>query len=120
MTSREPPLLPEGEPRYSPPARGGVAAKQRGWWEELRALEILADVRQNPFKIFHHIPILQPDDGQAHRTKKPFSRFVMAGRVFAIVRSSFKFNDQPFGCAIEVDDVRPDALLASEFSVIQK
>ena len=22
-----------GEPEYSPPARGGVAAKRRGWWE---------------------------------------------------------------------------------------
>ena len=26
-------LRPEDEPGYSPPARGGVTAKQSGWWE---------------------------------------------------------------------------------------
>ena len=35
-STRNTPLLSEGEPGHSPPARGGVAPKVTGWWERAR------------------------------------------------------------------------------------
>ena len=91
---------------------------RRGWWEVLRAAEMLADVRQNCVGIINRVAILQTDDGQTQRPKKLLSPFVLAGRPLTVMRSSFKFNDQLFGGAVEVDDIGPDALLAAEFSAV--
>ncbi len=43
----------------------------------------------------------------------------MTGRALAIVRCSIKFNDQSFCCAVEVDDIGPNTLLAAEFSAME-
>ena len=80
---------------------------------------MLADVYQNCVGIFNHMAILQPDDGQAQRPKILLARLILTDRSFTVVRSPFKFNDQPFGRAVEVDDVGPDALLAPEFPAAQ-
>jgi len=63
--------------------------------------------------------IFQPDDGEAQRPKKPLSHFVATGHALAVVRSSFKLNDQLFCSAVEVDNVGPDALLAPELPAVQ-
>jgi hypothetical protein len=35
------------------------------------------------------------------------------------MRSTFKLNDQPFGGAVEVDNVGPNALLAPELPAVR-
>ena len=80
---------------------------------------MLADVCENPVGNIHHMTIFEPDDDESPRPKKLLTHIIPAGRVLAIMRGPFKLNDQPFGSAVEIDNVRPDALLAPEFPAVQ-
>ena len=85
-----------------------------GRWEELRTREMLADVCEYTFEILYHLPVFEPYDTQVARSKKPVSRFIVARRLFTIVRGAIKLHDQFLDCTVKVDDVRPNTIADDE------
>lgn len=90
-----------------------------GWWEDLGLSEMLGDMRENAFEIFHDMSVFQPNDRQAQSLEVVLPRMIIGGGLLAVVGSAFKFNDESFSGAIEVDDIGANALLAAKFSLMK-
>ena len=80
---------------------------------------MLLDQFQHALWVFEHMPILQPQDRETGGIEKSLASLVPDNRGLTVVRGPFQLDDKSLARAIEVNNVRADAVLSPEFPALQ-
>jgi len=75
--------------------------------------------RQNSFEILDDFTILESDQPDSSALKEPCADGIALLRSFMVVSRAVQLHGEPFSRTVEVQDVRPDAVLTSEFPAPQ-
>ena len=101
----------------SPPRmRRGGARRPPGWSSDP---ELPCNHYQNSFEILDDFPILESDQPDSGALKKPRAHGIAVLCGFMVVSRAVQLHSEPFSGAVEVQNVRPDAVLTSEFPPVQ-
>jgi hypothetical protein len=80
---------------------------------------MLPDQLQYSLRIFEYFSIFHPDYSQACGIQESFANRVLFSRGAAVMRGAVQLEHKAFPWAIEIHDVRTDALLPPEFPAVQ-
>ena len=101
----------------SPPRmRRGGSRRPPGWSSNH---ELPRNHRQNSFEILDDFTILESDQPDSSALKEPCADGIAVLCSFMVVSRAVQLHSEPFSGAVKVQDVRPDAVLTSEFPAPQ-
>jgi len=96
--------------------RRGGGRRPPGWSSDP---ELPRNHYQNSFEIVDDFTILESDQPDSSALKEPRADGIAVLRSFMVVSRAVQLYSEPFSGAVEVQDVRPDAVLTSEFPAPQ-
>jgi len=101
----------------SPPRmRRGGGRRPPGWSSDP---ELPRNHYQNSFEILDDFTILESDQPDSSALKEPRADGIAVLCGFMVVSRAVQLHSEPFSGAVKVHDVRPDAVLTSEFPAPQ-
>ncbi len=101
----------------SPPRmRRGGGRRPPGWSSDH---ELTSNDYQNSFEILDDFTILESDQPDSGALKEPRAEGVAVLRSFMVVSRAVQLHSEPFSGTVEVQNIGPDAVLASEFPAPQ-
>ena len=74
---------------------------------------------QNPFEILNDLTILESDQPDSSALKEQRAEGIVVLRSFMIMSRAVQLHSEPFSGTVEVQNIRPDAVLTPEFSAPQ-
>ena len=96
--------------------RRGGGRRPPGWSSDP---ELPRNHYQNSFEILDDFTILESDQPDSSALKEPRADGIAVLRSFMVVSRAVQLHSEPFSGTVEVQDVRPDAVLTSEFPAPQ-
>ncbi len=97
------------------PLRSLPSLSRRG----LRGGEVPADFRQHALEVSHHILILKSEGANSRVPQETISLLITALCRVAVMRGTVQLDCHPFRGAIEVQHVRPRAMLTAKFPAFE-
>ncbi|HEY6721503.1 MAG TPA: hypothetical protein VI363_07700 [Burkholderiales bacterium] len=74
---------------------------------------------QNPFEIFNDFTILESDQPDSGTLEEPRAQGIVILRSLMVVSRAVQLHSESFSGAVEVQNIRPDAVLTPEFLATQ-
>ncbi len=74
---------------------------------------------QNPFEILNDLTILESDQPDSSALKEQRAEGIVVLRSFMIMSRAVQLHSEPFSGTVEVQNIRPDAVLTPEFPAMQ-
>jgi hypothetical protein len=74
---------------------------------------------EHDVRLIEHRVVLEPEYAQAPPLKEARPRVVVIATVGSVMRRTVQLDDEALARAVEVDDIRADAVLSPEFAPVQ-
>ncbi len=89
------------------------------WLFAFLPAEFAFDELGEPFAFFEHEAVLKSQNFDPEIIEKEFSFGIVGQRLIAVVNLAVQLDGKPFGWTIEIQDIRPDAMLSAKLTPVE-